>query len=76
MFSPLLAGEPVPGAGRLELPDMPGFGVELDPATHARTPLHTLHATRRPAMRFLRVGEPGAERPAVEDGDGSSTSAR
>jgi L-rhamnonate dehydratase len=38
MFSPLLAGEPVPEGGRLRLPDTPGFGVELDPATKLERP--------------------------------------
>ncbi len=38
MFSPLLAGEPVPERGRLRLPDTPGFGVELDPATELERP--------------------------------------
>ncbi|MCL5015398.1 MAG: L-rhamnonate dehydratase [Firmicutes bacterium] len=30
MFSPLLAGEPVPQKGRIRLSDSPGFGVELN----------------------------------------------
>jgi L-rhamnonate dehydratase len=30
MFTPLLLGEPVPENGRLEVPDTPGFGVELN----------------------------------------------
>src|SRR3954451_3953522 len=38
MFSPLLAGEPVPEGGRLKLPDTPGFGVELDPASTLERP--------------------------------------
>jgi L-rhamnonate dehydratase len=38
MFSPLLAGEPVPERGRLRLPDRPGFGVELDPASKLERP--------------------------------------
>jgi L-rhamnonate dehydratase len=38
MFSPLLAGEPVPERGRLRLSDKPGFGVELDPATTLERP--------------------------------------
>jgi L-rhamnonate dehydratase len=38
MFSPLLAGEPVPEQGRLRLSDEPGFGVELDPAVKLERP--------------------------------------
>lgn len=38
MFSPLLTGEPVPDRGRLTLPDTPGFGVELDPASALERP--------------------------------------
>ena len=38
MFSPLLAGEPVPEHGRLKVPDRPGFGVELDPASKLERP--------------------------------------
>jgi len=38
MFSPLLVGEPVPERGRLTLPDTPGFGVELDPASTLERP--------------------------------------
>ncbi len=38
MFSPLLAGEPVPERGRLTLPDKPGFGVEIDPASTLERP--------------------------------------
>ena len=38
MFAPLLAGEPVPERGRLKLPDKPGFGVELDPASTLERP--------------------------------------
>jgi L-rhamnonate dehydratase len=38
MFSPLLAGEPVPEGGRLRLSDAPGFGVELDPASTLERP--------------------------------------
>jgi len=38
MFSPLLAGEPVPERGRLKLPERPGFGVELDPASKLERP--------------------------------------
>ncbi len=30
MFQPLLCGEPVPEQGQIRLPDMPGFGVELN----------------------------------------------
>jgi L-rhamnonate dehydratase len=30
MFDPLLLGEPVPVDGRLRVPDLPGFGVELN----------------------------------------------
>ncbi len=32
MFSPLLVNEPVPVDGYLDVPDAPGFGVELDPS--------------------------------------------
>jgi len=38
MFSPLLAGEPVPEQGRLRLTDKPGFGVEIDPASKLERP--------------------------------------
>jgi L-rhamnonate dehydratase len=38
MFSPLLANEPVPEHGRLKVPDRPGFGVELDPASKLERP--------------------------------------
>jgi L-rhamnonate dehydratase len=38
MFSPLLAGEPVPERGRLTLPDRPGFGVEIDRASKLERP--------------------------------------
>jgi L-rhamnonate dehydratase len=31
MFTPLLLDEPVPVAGRLTVPDRPGFGVRLNP---------------------------------------------
>ena len=31
MFTPLLLDEPVPVAGRLKIPDRPGFGVRLNP---------------------------------------------
>lgn len=31
MFSPLLLNEPVPVNGRMTVPDLPGFGVELNP---------------------------------------------
>ena len=31
MFTPLLLGEPVPVDGKLPVPDLPGFGVELNP---------------------------------------------
>jgi L-rhamnonate dehydratase len=36
MFDPQLIGEPVPVNGRLKLPDLPGFGVELN----RELPLH------------------------------------
>jgi L-rhamnonate dehydratase len=36
MFDPQLLGEPVPVNGRLKLPDLPGFGVELN----RELPLH------------------------------------
>jgi L-rhamnonate dehydratase len=32
MFSPILLGEPVPVNGLLDVPETPGFGVELNPA--------------------------------------------
>ncbi len=38
MFSPLLANEPVPENGRLKVPDRPGFGVEIDPASKLERP--------------------------------------
>jgi L-rhamnonate dehydratase len=38
MFSPLLANEPVPEHGRLKVPDRPGFGVEIDPASKLERP--------------------------------------
>lgn len=38
MFSPLLAGEPVPERGRLKVPDRPGFGVEIDPGGKLERP--------------------------------------
>lgn len=38
MFSPLLDGEPVPEHGRLKVPDRPGFGVEIDPASKLERP--------------------------------------
>ena len=38
MFSPLLAGEPVPEHGRLKVPDRPGFGVEINPASKLERP--------------------------------------
>ncbi|AQW56379.1 L-rhamnonate dehydratase [Streptomyces violaceusniger] len=38
MFSPLLLDEPVPENGRLTLPDVPGFGVRLNPACPLRRP--------------------------------------
>ena len=38
MFSPLLVDEPVPERGRLRLPDKPGFGVEIDPASKLERP--------------------------------------
>lgn len=31
MFSPMLVNEPVPVNGKLKVPEMPGFGVELNP---------------------------------------------
>ena len=33
-----LAGEPVPERGRLKVPERPGFGVELDPASKLERP--------------------------------------
>jgi L-rhamnonate dehydratase len=38
MFSPLLAGEPIPVNGRLKVPDTPGFGVEIDPGSKLERP--------------------------------------
>lgn len=38
MFSPLLVNEPVPVNGRMKVPDLPGFGVELNPACELSRP--------------------------------------
>jgi L-rhamnonate dehydratase len=38
MFSPLLLDEPVPENGRLRVPDLPGFGVRLNPECERQRP--------------------------------------
>jgi L-rhamnonate dehydratase len=38
MFSPILLGEPVPVNGRIDVPDTPGFGVELNPEIERSRP--------------------------------------
>lgn len=38
MFTPLLLDEPVPVAGRMKVPDRPGFGVRLNPDAHLNRP--------------------------------------
>jgi L-rhamnonate dehydratase len=38
MFSPLLLDEPVPVNGRMKVPDLPGFGVRLNPDCALRRP--------------------------------------
>ena len=38
MFAPLLLDEPVPEAGRLVVPDRPGFGVRLNPQCRLHRP--------------------------------------
>ena len=38
MFSPLLLNEPVPVNGRMKVPDLPGFGVELNPDCELHRP--------------------------------------
>lgn len=38
MFDPLFTDEPVPAGGYLDLPDKPGFGVELNPKLHRERP--------------------------------------
>jgi L-rhamnonate dehydratase len=37
-YGPLFSNEPLPKAGRVGLPDRPGFGVDLDPATELVRP--------------------------------------
>jgi len=39
MFQPLLPGEPAPVKGRMRLPDIPGFGVELNPDVPSVRPI-------------------------------------
>jgi L-rhamnonate dehydratase len=38
MFTPLLLDEPVPVNGRMKVPDRPGFGVRLNPASKLHRP--------------------------------------
>jgi L-rhamnonate dehydratase len=38
MFTPLLLDEPVPVNGRMKVPDLPGFGVRLNPDCKLRRP--------------------------------------
>lgn len=38
MFTPLLLDEPVPVAGRMKVPDRPGFGVRLNPDANLNRP--------------------------------------
>ena len=39
MFSPLLVGEPVPVNSWMKLPDIPGFGVDLNPDVELVRPI-------------------------------------
>ena len=59
MFSPMLLGEPVPERGRLKVPDTPGFGVELDPASTLDTRRFTPLTIRRQTDAIPARGRTG-----------------